>query len=204
VVKNTAPKVTKYAVEHPYVLLQLGAAGYTIYKNWHYLGPIVEKVFAALEWIGNSGARANALGSAYLAAKHVPNMTQVTSSAGVVYADVPTPTQALDTFGRELTAIVGGILGNPEAKENVTHVLDVIVQTAEGKPVEEKKAPLGLLDAEAARFKRAIDVGLLPVTGGWNLLKGVFNQGQTGQGKDTLQGGRGMVVYHHDLMDRGF
>ena len=73
-VKNTVPKVTKYAVEYPLILLQLGAAGYTIYKNWHYLGPIVEKVFAALGWIGNSGARANALGSAYLAAKHVPDI----------------------------------------------------------------------------------------------------------------------------------
>ena len=40
-VKYTVPKVTKYAVGLPYVLLQLGAAGYTIYKNWHYLGPIV-------------------------------------------------------------------------------------------------------------------------------------------------------------------
>jgi hypothetical protein len=197
-VKRTAPKVAKYAVENPRILLQLGALGFTIYKNWHYLGPIIENVFAALGWIANSGERANALGSAYLAAKNVPNMTQVTTAAGVVYADVPTPTQVLDTFGRELTAIVGAALGNPEAKENVTRVLDVIVKTAEDKPVavEEEK---GLLDKEWERMQKAIDVGLLPVTGGWSLLKGVLNRGQTGSGKDTS-----MMVYRHDLMDRGF
>ena len=125
-------------------------------------------------------------------------MTQVTTAAGVVYADVPTPTQVLDTFGRELTAIVRAALGNPEAKENVTRVLEVIVKTAENKPValaEEK----GVLDKEWERMQKAFDVGLLPVTGGWSLLKGVLNRGQTGSGKDTS-----MMVYRHDLMDRGF
>ena len=197
-VMRTAPKVAKYAVENPRILLQLGALGLTIYKSWHYFGPILEKVFAALGWIANSGERANALGSAYLAAKNVPNMTQVTTAAGVVYADVPTPTQVIDTFGRELTAIVGAALGNPEAKENVTRVLDVIVKTAEDKPVavEEEK---GLLDKEWERMQKAIEAGLLPVTGGWSLLKGVFNRGQTGSGHDTS-----MMVYRHDLLDSGF
>jgi hypothetical protein len=173
-------------------------------------------VLEVLGWIANSGERANALGSAYLAAKNVPS---ITSSTGVVYAAVPTSTQVLNAFAKELTAIVGAALGNPEAKENVMRVLDEVVKAAEDKPVAVEDKPVavedkpveeekGLLDQEWERMKQAVDVSLLPITGGWSLLKGMFNQGQEDVSKDTSQGasqgGGGMVVYRHDLMDRGF
>jgi hypothetical protein len=186
VTRSVGYKAATFALNNPTVILQYGAIGLTLYQTWNYWGPIVEAVFAALGWLGESGARANAQGAAYMR-NAVPDMPQVTSPSEVVYTELPSATQVVDKVVSDLVpTVLKKALDNPVSKQAVQAVLETTVQEVQQRP--------GLVES----IQRDIFYGLSkPVEMGYTVFnagKAIYNRGQLGTGR----------VYVHDLVHTGF
>jgi hypothetical protein len=187
VTRSVGYKAATYALNHPLVILQYGAVGLTLYKTWHYWGPIVDAVFKALGWLGDSGARANVQGSEYLQTA-VPDLPQVISSTGVVYTELPSATQVLQSVGRDLVpTVLQQALEDPAQKANVQAVLEATVEVA-------KEQQPGFMESIANDAIYGLHAPLRTAHGLFALGKSIYNRGQAGTGR----------VHVQDLLNRGF
>ena len=187
VTKSVGYKAATYALKNPLVILQYGAVGLTLYQTWNYWGPIVEAVFKALGWLLESGARANAQGSAYTQ-QNFPELPQVTSPTGVVYTELPSATQVLQSVGRDLVStVLQQALEDPAKKANVQAVLETTVEVA-------KVQQPGFMEGIANDAIYGLNAPLRTAHGLFALGKSIYNRGQAGTGRAHVQ----------DLLDRGF
>ena len=122
----------------------------------------------------------------------VPDMSQVTSSSGVVYTELPSTTQVFDKVARDLTTVLTNALSDPVSKQAVQSVLETTVEAVEAVKATEPQP--GLADS----IQRDILYGLSkPFEMGYTVFnagKALYNGGQLGTGR----------VYVHDLVHTGF
>jgi hypothetical protein len=186
VTRSVGYKAATYALKNPTLILQFGAIGLTMYQTWNYWGPIVENVLKALGWVMESGARANAQGAAYMR-NAVPDMPQVTSPSEVVYTELPSATQVVQSVGRDIGDLFQQTLGDPALKATVQTVLETTVQ-------EVNQQRSGLVNSISDDLHYMVEGApeVFHQLLSWG--KAAYKGGQLGTGR----------VFSHDLVHTGF